>query len=244
MFYIYKITNKVNGKVYIGLTTETVEKRWLNHVRASKKCERHLYKSMRKYGVENFKIEVIDETDDFEYLGELERKYIAQYNSTDQTIGYNNTCGGERNQLDGNPRALLSIEDVENIRMLYGECKLMCSQCWKLYEDRISFSAFEKIFEGITWKTIMPEVYNAETRNFHKQHYPLKGELNGNALLSDNEVLKIREYYVNHTLSECFNKFGKKFKNKTAFRNVIDRSYKHLPVYNKIKKMWINYNKE
>lgn len=97
MFYIYKITNKINGKIYIGLTTETVEKRWKNHIKASKKCDRHLYNSMRKYGVENFKIEIIDETNDLEKLGELERKYISEYNSTDQSIGYNNTYGGERN---------------------------------------------------------------------------------------------------------------------------------------------------
>lgn len=244
MFYIYKITNKINDKVYIGLTTETIEKRWSNHVRASKKCERHLYKSMRKYGIENFKIEAIDETNDFIQLGELERKYIAEYNSTDQTIGYNNTCGGERNQLDGNPRALLSIEDVENIRMLYDECKLTCSQCWELYKDKISFSAFEKVFEGTTWKDIMPEVYSIKNRKFHKQHYPLKGELNGNALLSDDEVIEIRKYYVNHTLSECFEKFGEKFKTKRAFRNVIDKSYRHLPIYSKTNKMWKNYNKE
>lgn len=242
MFYIYKITNKINGKFYIGLTTETLEKRWKNHIRASKKCDRHLYNSMRKYGIENFKIETIDETNDLEKLGELERKYISEYNSTDQSIGYNNTYGGERNQLDGNPRAKLTVEDVENIRMLYNECKLTCSECWKLYSDKISFSAFEKIFQGKTWDNIMPEVYTFENKKIHSQHKPLKGELNGNSLLTDDEVIEIRKYYVNHSLEECFKKFGNKFKTKTAFRNVIDRSYKHLPRYNKIKKMWYDRN--
>ena len=239
MFYIYKITNKVNGKVYIGLTTVSVEKRWKNHISASKKCKRHLYLAMRKYGVDNFKVEVIDETDNLERLGELERKYISEYNSTDHNVGYNNTYGGEKNQLDGNPRARLTVDDVINIRMLYNECKLTCSQCWELYKDKISFSAFEKIFQGRTWCSIMPEVYNFDNINFHKQHYPLSGELNGNALLTDKEVMEIRKYYVNHSLRECFEKFGEKFKSKISFRSVIDRSYKHLPIYSKVKKEWI-----
>lgn len=242
MFYVYKIINIKNGKIYIGLTTVPIEMRWANHIRDSKRCNRHLYKSMRKYGIENFKIEVIDETDDFKKLGSLERKYIREYNSTDENIGYNLTHGGERNQLDGNPRAKLTVEDVENIRILYNECKLTCSQCWELYKDRISFSAFEKIFQGKTWLSIMPEVYNDKNKKAHKQHHPLKGELNSNALLSDDEVIEIRKYYVNHSLNECFKKFGKKFKSKTAFRSVIDRSYKHLPRYNKIKKMWYGRN--
>ena len=51
---------------------------------------------MRKYGLDNFKIEVIDDTaKDIQELGKLERKYIKLYNSTDPNYGYNITCGGE-----------------------------------------------------------------------------------------------------------------------------------------------------
>ena len=113
MFYIYKITNTTNNKVYIGLTTIDVDTRWKNHIRASKRKNNHLYISMRKYGVGAFKIEVIDETDDVAKLGELERKYIKECDSTNPDKGYNVTRGGERNQLDGNPRAKLTVEDVE-----------------------------------------------------------------------------------------------------------------------------------
>lgn len=66
---IYKITNSINGKVYIGLTTVTLEARWRGHIRDSRVCDRHLYRSMRKYGLENFIIEEIDNTDDFKKLG-------------------------------------------------------------------------------------------------------------------------------------------------------------------------------
>ena len=53
----------------------------------------------------------------------------------------------------------LTVEDVENIRTLYGECKLTCRQCWKLYKNRISLSAFEKIFQG-KYKTKLVLILN------------------------------------------------------------------------------------
>ena len=151
------------------------------------------------------------------------------------------THGGESNQLDGNPRATLTVEDVENIRRLYSENVVGCKECWKLYSDKISYSAFEKVYEGRTWKSIMPEVYTEENK---KKHFTklksLPGEKNANAVLSDAEVMEIRKYYVNHSLSECYEKYGTKHKTKGSFRSVIDKAYLHLPVYSKIKKRWIN----
>lgn len=57
---IYKITNLINNKIYIGLTTCSLKERWNNHRHCVKSDPRHLYCSMRKYGIENFKIEQID----------------------------------------------------------------------------------------------------------------------------------------------------------------------------------------
>ena len=81
---IYKITNQINNKVYIGLTTCSLEYRWSRHVAESTTLSntKHLYKAMRKYGVENFTIEEIDNTDDLKELGKLERNYIRKYDST------------------------------------------------------------------------------------------------------------------------------------------------------------------
>lgn len=239
--YIYKITCLVNNKVYIGLTTTSIAQRWKGHIGELKRSSKHLYASMRKYGIDNFKIEQIDETDDFEKLGELERYYIKEYNSTDSEFGYNNTSGGEKCQLDGNPRAKLTVEDVEHIRILYNERKMTCSQCWSLYENRISFSAFEKVWQGVTWKSVLPEVYTEENKRWHKNNSTniRKGENNVNSIYTDKEVIEIREYYVDHSLDECFKKYGAKSKSKKSFRNIIDRGYKHLPIYKKNCKEWI-----
>ena len=54
--------------------------------------------------------------------------------------------------------------------------ELRCSDCWKLYKDKISFSAFQKIWEGTTWQSVMPEVYTKENILFHTNQKGNGGE--------------------------------------------------------------------
>ena len=88
----------------------------------------------------------------------------------------------------------------------------------------------------------MPEIYTEELKQLHLKQKSNPGALNGNALYSDEEVLEIRKYYVNHTLQETYDKFGKKSKSKEGFRGLIAGSYKYLPIYSKIKKQWLLNN--
>lgn len=95
MAFIYKITNDVNGKVYIGKTLFSVEKRWKEHFKDSKKerCKnRPLYRAMNKYGIEHFHIETIEQCTD-ENVSEREKYWISYYNSYHN--GYNATYGGD-----------------------------------------------------------------------------------------------------------------------------------------------------
>lgn len=95
MAYIYKITNKQTGKVYIGKTLDTIEERWKEHLHDYKKrrCEkRPLYNSMNFYGPEVFTIEQVEECQPNE-LNEREIYWIAQYDS--YYNGYNGTKGGD-----------------------------------------------------------------------------------------------------------------------------------------------------
>ena len=95
MGYIYKITNKVNNKVYIGQTIRTVEERYQRHLsEAKRRTNRPLYDSMNHYGIGNFMVETIVEADNAK-LNELEAFYISEYNSTDRAVGYNLTTGGD-----------------------------------------------------------------------------------------------------------------------------------------------------
>lgn len=106
--FIYKITNKVNGKSYIGQTRYTVEFRWRQH--QHKKDNTYFHNAIHKYGVENFIVETIEECN-VEDLNSKEIFYIAKYDTFNN--GYNLTIGG-----DGNRRLLLD-EKYDEITSLY-----------------------------------------------------------------------------------------------------------------------------
>lgn len=92
MGYIYKITNTVNDKIYVGQTTRTIEKRFQEHIKNSKFKKTKLYNAMNKYGIENFSIEQLEECNNRD-LDNREIYWISFYNSYEN--GYNSTLGGE-----------------------------------------------------------------------------------------------------------------------------------------------------
>ena len=97
MGYIYCITNIINNKRYVGKTTNTIEERWKEHCQDFKKerCEkRPLYDAFNKYGVENFKIEYLEEIKDDSLLSEKEIYWIKEL-ETYESKGYNATKGGD-----------------------------------------------------------------------------------------------------------------------------------------------------
>ena len=94
--YIYKIINSINAWVYIGLTTQSPEKRWKQHLWSASKTDRRLYRAMRKHGVDKFKMVVIaelNELKDKDLLFKVEKQYIKEFNS--YWFGYNDTIGGK-----------------------------------------------------------------------------------------------------------------------------------------------------
>lgn len=91
--FIYKITNRVNNKVYIGQTHFTIEHRYKQHIKNFNIEHRQqpLYKAFAKYGIENFSVEMVEEVE-CEKLNEREIYWIAYYDSFRN--GYNATLGG------------------------------------------------------------------------------------------------------------------------------------------------------
>lgn len=102
--YIYKIINKTNGKIYIGKTTYTIAYRWTQHISAATSDKEKddynylLHKAIRKYGADNFIVEVVEEVEDESKLSSREMYWISHYNSCileEDSNGYNMTYGGE-----------------------------------------------------------------------------------------------------------------------------------------------------
>ena len=87
---IYLITNLINNKKYVGQTSYTIEKRFYYHSKCKKSV---LSRAIRKYTKENFKVELIEESDCQETINFLEKYYIKHFNC--RTYGYNMTDGGE-----------------------------------------------------------------------------------------------------------------------------------------------------
>ena len=97
--FIYKITNDINGKVYIGKTLHGIEKRFEEHIKdayADNKKNRPLYRAIRKYGPDHFHIELIEKVD-IHKLGDREIYWISFYNA--YKYGYNATLGGDGRML-------------------------------------------------------------------------------------------------------------------------------------------------
>ena len=90
MPFIYKITNKINNKVYIGKTIRSLDIRFKEHLRDSDIKDSKLYRAIRKYGPIHFHIQTIEETDN---PLEREKYWIEYYQSFKK--GYNATIGGD-----------------------------------------------------------------------------------------------------------------------------------------------------
>jgi len=91
---IYKATNKVSGKCYIGQTVKTLENRIYHHISNSKSAihKSIFHNALKSYGSDNFEWEVIATADTKEQLNELEIYYITKYDSIN--TGYNMVEGG------------------------------------------------------------------------------------------------------------------------------------------------------
>lgn len=114
--YIYRVTNLINGKIYIGQTIQSVKDRWYRHCGKSgisqAELNTHFKRAILKYGKENFRVETVEICDSSE-LNEKEKYYIKYYNSYNE--GYNSTLGGQ----DGYKPYKTSKEDNKVIISLY-----------------------------------------------------------------------------------------------------------------------------
>lgn len=88
--YIYKITNKINNKIYIGQSNNP-KRRWNEHINGYDNYVSLISQAIHKYGKEAFTYEIIEETEDYD---KREQYWISYYNTTNRIRGYNRVDGG------------------------------------------------------------------------------------------------------------------------------------------------------
>lgn len=92
-YSVYIHTNKINGKKYVGITSQNVNRRWRNGNGYYQ--NEHFYRSICKYGWDNFTHEIVKAGLSKEAACSLEKTLIAKYKTNDESFGYNKSTGGE-----------------------------------------------------------------------------------------------------------------------------------------------------
>ena len=93
MYTVYQHKNKINGKVYIGITSQKLEQRWRNG--EGYKSSPHFYSAIQKYGWDNFEHNILFVELTKEQACLKEQELIKEYNSMNREFGYNSTSGGD-----------------------------------------------------------------------------------------------------------------------------------------------------
>ena len=115
MYIIYKYTNTINGKVYIGQTSKSLEERACPNGVNYKECRR-FYGAICKYSWENFKPEILEEVETLEEANDREVYYISQYKSNNPEFGYNIANGGDNHIQSEESRKIISQKAIERYK--------------------------------------------------------------------------------------------------------------------------------
>lgn len=155
---IYKMTNKINGHSYIGMS-KNIERRIGEHKRLAYKSKREddkkkaLYKAIRKYGFNNFSFEILEECSE-DLLKTREIYWIGYYNTYNNREHYNETpggdCPGEKTVHRGSNhgRAYLTEEEVILCCKAYEKGERSRKIYDKFFNSKIPYSGFLKMWHG------------------------------------------------------------------------------------------------
>lgn len=235
MIGIYKITNKLNGKSYIG-QSNNIERRIKEHQTKGASSRIPLDIAIQKYGKDNFIYEVIEEVLP-EQLNERESFWIKYYNTVE--TGYNCSEGGDQQSIgENNGKAKITEADVIEIRKAYNS-HLKQKDVYEKYKDIISFGYFQNLWQGRSWSHVMPEVFTKENKDYYIYQNSI-GSQGSSAKFSDDEVIAIRKRYVDENAKTIYEDYKDRVSYQTFQAMLWGRSYKNLPIYKKKEKKWIN----
>jgi len=200
---IYKTTNLLNGKIYIGQTRKNNE----NYYGSGKLIS----KAIKKYGKDNFLKEILCRCNSLEELNKMEVYWISYYNSTNNDIGYNIEKGGasdhfvknrknnkyiftqkhKENISKGSKNKIITKKHRENIAKNHHD---VSGEKNPMYNKKHSQTVKDFIKELNTGRVV-----SKDTRALLSSQR--KGEQNSNAKLTKNQVVEIRKKYLEDGLS-------------------------------------------
>ena len=192
MKVIYKWTNIINNKVYIGKSVDIAKRLREYRYEVKKNNQRPIIQALKKYGFDSFTFTIIencDNLDDTEILLR-EQYWIDYYDSKNLQKGYNLLDATETpieyfSQGSKNIKARLNEEKVLNIRQMIFNQNISPIEVYKIYANEISFDAFCKAYRGETWK-------NVDTSMIRNINSEVKRKGKAKAKLTKEDVKEIR----------------------------------------------------
>lgn len=220
--YVYQITNLINQKQYIGITND-YKKRWSNH-KSSKNALTAIGRAIEKYGVENFKFELLFENLSLEQASEKEIELI-QEKQTLVPNGYNIALGGFNGATgiqkfgESNSNAHLTDEEAFYIK---SHRNLPEYVLYEEFSEKISYDAFKKIYLNQTYLNIEPTV------DIYPFNLEFSNQFTSNGKLTYSEVVSLREQYKNKIYwKDAYEQYKNIFKDEWSFWNVyVGNKYK------------------
>ena len=173
-YIIYKVQNELNGKIYIGATTDSIHKRKLDHIERSNRGEvNKFHEAISTYGADAFSWEQIDTVETRDDLAHKEKQFILEYNAKEN--GYNSDCGG------GFKKTIYqySIDDGSLVRTF--ETLKNAGNAINATKQRISSTCLSvnKTYGGFYWSYEYKEPFqpfkDSRTKNVYQ--YSLEGYL-------------------------------------------------------------------
>ena len=184
MAYIYQIVNDINQKIYIGKTEFSIEKRFKEHCSDAfreRNEQRPLYAAMRKYGIEHFYIELIEETDKPE-----EREIYWIENKQSFKNGYNATIGGDGKRYIDYDLVIATYQQVKEIKKT--------AEILNIHPDSVSKILHTNNIAILSSQDIQKKKYGKITNMY---------DLDGKFLRSFSSTGEAATYMVKHNLTGC-----------------------------------------
>ena len=234
MVGIYRIVNLETGESYIGQSKD-IDKRIQKHMSDARSDNppTNISKALKLYGLNNFEIQVCIECSEND-LNYYERIFINYYNSIQD--GYNILEGGQDNIGNSNPNAKITEKDVFDIREAYKNHKRK-REVYEQYKDKLTWMYFSNLWEGNSWTYIHMDVYTEDNIRYYSKE-ATNGENSPKAQFTNEEVLNIRQRYVNESAKSIYEDYKDRCKFQTFQQILWGRNYKELPIYDKRRKAW------